>query len=231
MKQMADRQHTSKHYEQQLRMLKDKLLLMSHQAEQMISDSIRALMERRPSLAEEVISRDDTLDQLEVEIDTLCYEILALEQPVARDLRFIATALKIVRDIERIGDTAVNIAERAHELIQEPELRRLIALPIMAEAAQRILKESLDAFVNEDADLAEKVVLSDRAIDDFYEQIFRELLTYMIEDTRNISRAIKLIFIAKHLERVGDHSANIAEMVVFMVRGQDIRHGTRAYRG
>jgi len=228
---MPDRQHTSKHYEQQLRLLKDKLLLMSHQAEQMIADAIRALIERRPSLAEQVITRDDTLDQLEVEIDNLCYEILALEQPVARDLRFIATALKIVRDIERIGDTAVNIAERAHELIQEPELKRLIALPIMAEAAQRILKESLDAFVNEDAALAESVVLSDRAIDDLYEQIFRELLTYMIEDTRNISRALKLIFIAKHLERVGDHSANIAEMVVFMVRGQDIRHGTRADRG
>jgi phosphate transport system protein len=228
---MMDRQHTSKHYDQQLRLLKDKLLLMSHQAEQMIADAIRALVDRRPTLAEEVIHRDDTLDHLEVEIDTLCYEILALEQPVARDLRFIATALKIVRDIERIGDTAVNIAERARELIQEPELKRLIALPLMADAAQRILKESLDAFVNEDAEEAERVIESDRPIDDLYEQIFRELLTYMIEDTRNISRAIKLIFIAKHLERVGDHSANIAEMVVFMVKGQDIRHGTRVDRG
>ncbi|PYS49668.1 MAG: phosphate transport system regulatory protein PhoU [Acidobacteria bacterium] len=223
-------EHTSKHYEQQLRLLKDKLLLMSHQAEQMIADAMRALSERRPSLAEEVISRDDTLDQLEVEIDTLCYQILALEQPVASDLRFIATALKIVRDIERIGDTAVNIAERARELIQEPELKKLIALPIMAEAAQRILKESLDAFVNSDADLAQKVVNEDDTVDDLYEQIFRELLTYMLEDTRNISRALKLIFIAKNLERVGDHSANIGEMVVFMVRGQDIRHGTRVDR-
>lgn len=223
---MAGREHTSKHYEQLLRLLKDKLLLMSHQAEQMISDAMRALAERRPSLAEEVISRDDTLDKLEVEIDTLCYEILALEQPVASDLRFIATALKIVRDIERIGDTAVNIAERARELIQEPELKKLLALPIMGQAAQRILKDSLDAFVNSDADLAERVIKEDKDVDDLYEQIFRELLTYMIEDTRNISRAIKLIFIAKHLERVGDHSSNIAEMVVFMVRGQDIRHGT-----
>src|SRR4051812_34617933 len=228
---MPERLHTSKHYEQQLRLLKDKLLLMGHQAEQMIAEAIRALVERRPTVAEEVISRDDTLDRLELEIDTLCYEILALEQPVARDLRFIATALKIVRDIERIGDTAVNIAERARELIHEPELKRLIAIPLMAESAQRILKQSLDAFVNEDADLAETVITSDHAIDDLYEQIFRELLTYMIEDTRNISRAIKLIFIAKHLERVGDHSANIAEMVVFMVKGQDIRHGTRIDRG
>jgi phosphate transport system protein len=228
---MPEREHTSKHYEQQLRLLKDKLLLMSHQAEQMIADSIRALVDRRPSLAEEVIARDDTIDQLELEIDTLCYQILALEQPVASDLRFIATALKIVRDLERIGDTAVNIAERARELIQEPELKKLVALPIMADAAQRILKESLDAFVNSDAELAEKVVVEDEEVDDMYEQIFRELLTYMMEDTRNISRALKLIFIAKHLERVGDHSANIAEMVVFMVRGQDIRHGTRVDRG
>jgi len=228
---MPERQHTSKHYEQQLRTLKDKLLLMSHSAEQMIADSIRALVDRRPTLADDVIKRDDELDKFELEIDNLCYEILALEQPVARDLRFIATALKIVKDIERIGDIAVNIAERAIELIQEPELKRLVDLPIMAEAAQRILKESLDAFVNSDPDLAEKVIYNDRTVDDLYEQIFRELLTYMLEDTRYISRAIKLIFIAKHLERVGDHSANIAEMVVFLVRGQDIRHGTRLDRG
>ena len=228
---MADREHTSKHYELQLRNLKDKLLLMSHHAEQMIADSIRSLVERRPTLAEEVIERDDSLDKLEIEIDNLCYQILALEQPVARDLRFIATALKIVKDIERIGDIGVNIAERALELIQEPELKRLIDLRLMAEASQRILKESLDAFVNSDAELAEKVVADDQLIDDLYEQIFRELLTYMMEDTRNTSRALKLIFIAKHLERVGDHSSNIAEMVVFLVKGQDIRHGTRLDRG
>ena len=228
---MPDREHTSKHYENQLRELKDKLLLMSHKAEQMISDSIRSLVDRRPSLAQEIIRRDDEIDKLEIEVDELCYEILALEQPVARDLRFIATAMKIVKDIERIGDIAVNICERAMELIQEPELKRLVDLPIMAEAAQKILKESLDAFVNSDADLTERVIFNDNVLDDLYEQIFRELLTYMLEDPRSISRAIKLIFIAKALERVGDHSANIAEMVVFLVKGQDIRHGTRLDRG
>ena len=228
---MSEREHTSKQFEQQLRALKDKLLLMSHHAEKMIADSIRALVERRPSLAEDVIKSDDTMDQLELVIDNMCYEILALEQPVARDLRFIATALKIVRDTERIGDIAVNIAERATELIQEPEMKRLIDLPIMAEASQRILKDSLDAFVNSDVELAEKVIRDDQFIDDCYEQIFRELLTYMMEDTKYISRALKVIFIAKHLERVGDHSSNIAEMVVFLVRGQDIRHGTRLDRG
>ena len=126
---MAGREHTSKHYEQQLRVLKEKLLVMSHQAEQMIAEAIRALVERRPSVAEEVIKSDDDLDRLEMEIDNLCFEILALEQPVASDLRFLATALKIVKDIERIGDTAVNIAERAIELIQEPELKPLSTFP------------------------------------------------------------------------------------------------------
>ena len=228
---MSEREHTSKQFEQQLRTLKDKLLLMGHHAEKMITDSIQVLVERRPSLADDVIKSDDELDQLELGIDNLCYQILALEQPVARDLRFIATALKIVRDIERIGDIAVNIAERGAELIQEPELKRLIDLPIMAEASQRILKESLDSFVNSDAELAEKVIRDDRFIDDCYEHMFRELLTYMMEDTKTISRALKVIFIAKHLERVGDHSSNIAEMVIFLVRGQDIRHGTRLDRG
>jgi phosphate transport system protein len=228
---MTEREHTSKSFEQQLRTLKDRLLLMGHHAEKMIADAMHALVERRPSLAEEVIKSDDTLDQLELEIDNLCYEILALEHPVARDLRFVATALKIVRDIERIGDIAVNIAERSRELIQEPVLKRLIDFPIMADAAQRILKDSLDAFVNSDAELAENVIRNDRLIDDLNERMFRELLTYMMEDTRYISRAMKLIFIAKHLERVGDHSANIAEMVIFLVRGQDIRHGARVDRG
>jgi phosphate transport system protein len=134
---MPAREHTSKHYEQQLRILKEKLLLMCHQAEQMIADAIRALVERRPSLAQSVIKSDDDLDRLEIEIDDLCFAILALEQPVASDLRFLATALKIVRDLERIGDTAVNVAERANELIQEPELKPLIDVPLMAEAAQR----------------------------------------------------------------------------------------------
>ena len=221
---MPDRQHTSKHYEHQLRELKDKLLVMSHHAEQMISDSIRSFVDRSPSLAEEVIARDDEMDRLEVEIDNLCYQILALEQPVASDLRFVGMSLKIVKDLERIGDIAVNIGERVRELIQQPELKRLIDLPIMADATQKLLKQSLDAFVNADAELAETIILNDKTIDGLYEQIFRELLTYMLEDHRSISRAIKLIFIAKHLERVADHAANIAEMVVFLVRGQDIRH-------
>src|SRR3989442_3331514 len=227
---MRDQQHTRTYYERQLRELKDRLLIMSSQAESMISDSIRSFVDRRPTLAAEVIERDDEMDRLEIEIDSLVYEILTLEQPVACDLRFIATTLKIVKDLERIGDIAVNIAERVLELIQEPQLGRLIDLPIMADAAQKILKESLDAFVNSDVELAEKIIVNDKIVDDMYEQIFRKTLIYMLEDPRSISRALKLIFIAKHLERVADHSANIAEMVVFLVSGEDIRHGTHLDR-
>jgi phosphate transport system protein len=222
---MPDREHTNKHYEGQLRSLKEKLLLIGHKAESSIADATRALIERKSSLAQRVIDEDDQLDQLELEIDDICLEILAREQPVASDLRFIATAMKIVGDIERIGDNGVNIARRALEILDEPELKPIIDVPVAAAAAQRILKESLDAFVNGDAELAKRVIEGDRYIDDVCEQMLRELLTYMFEDPTTISRALRLIFVARNLERVGDHAANIAEMVIFLVDGQDIRHG------
>jgi len=222
---MPDREHTNKHYEGQLRSLKEKLLLIGHKAETSIADATRALIERKSSLAQRVIDEDDQLDQLELEIDDICLEILAREQPVASDLRFIATAMKIVGDIERIGDNGVNIARRALEILDEPELKPIIDVPVAAAAAQRILKESLDAFVNGDAELAKRVIEGDRYIDDVCEQMLRELLTYMFEDPTTISRALRLIFVARNLERVGDHAANIAEMVIFLVDGQDIRHG------
>ena len=222
---MPNREHTNKHYEGQLRSLKEKLLLIGHKAETSIADATRALIERKPSLAQRVIDEDDQLDQLELEIDDICLEILALEQPVASDLRFITTAMKIVGDIERIGDNGVNIARRALEILDEPELKPIIDVPVAAASAQRILKESLDAFVNGDAELAKRVIEGDRYIDDVCEQMLRELLTYMFEDPSTITRALRLIFVARNLERVGDHAANIAEMVIFLVDGQDIRHG------
>src|SRR5262245_59018958 len=221
---MPEREHLSKQYEHRLRYLKDRLLLMGFEAERMIADTIRALVGRRPSLAVEVINRDDKLDKFEVEIDDLCYEILALEKPVACDLRFVATALKIVKDIERVGDIAVNIAERAIELTEESELKHLLTLPSMAEDAQNILKRSLDCFVNLDVHLAYAVIQSDRVIDATFQRILQGALRCMLEDPLQTSRWLKLIFIAKNLERVGDHSKNIAEMVIFMVRGQDVRH-------
>jgi phosphate transport system protein len=176
-------------------------------------------------LAERVILEDDDLDRMEIEIDDLCFEILAREQPVARDLRFIATVIKIVKDIERIADNGVNIARRALEMMNEPELKPIIDVPVMADAALRALKESLDAFVNEDTEAAKRVIESDGYIDDVCEQMLRELLTYMLEDPSTISRALRLIFVARNLERVGDHAANIAEMVIFLVLGEDVRHG------
>src|SRR5437763_2237241 len=221
---MQEREHTSKQYEQQLRSLKEKLLLIGHRAETAIADATRALVERRPSLAQRVVDEDDQVDQLEVEIHEICFEILAREQPVASDLRFITTAMKIVGDIERIGDNGVNIARRALEIMHEPELKPIIDVPVAAAAAQRILKESLDAFVNSDAQLAKRVIEGDRYIDDVCEQMLRELLTYMFEDPSTITRALRLIFVARNLERVGDHAANIAEMVIFLVEGHDVRH-------
>jgi len=225
---MPERQHTSKQYEQQLRTLKEKLLLIGHKAEQAIADATKALVERRPSLAQQVVDADDEIDNLELEIDEICLEILAREQPVASDLRFITTAMKIVGDIERIGDNGVNIARRCLEIAHEPELKPVIDVPVAARAAQRILKESLDAFVNGDAELAKRVIEGDRYIDDVCEQMLRELLTYMFEDPSNVSRALRLIFVARNLERVGDHAANIAEMVIFLVEGHDVRHGQKA---
>jgi phosphate transport system protein len=223
---LSRREHTSQHYEQQLRRLKDRLLVMSDKVEKAVQDSMRALVERRPSLASEVIDRDDEIDRMEIEVDDLCLQTLALEQPVASDLRFLAAVLKIVRDLERIGDIGVNTSERVLELLAEPELKPLVDLPIMARNAHQSLRLSLDAFVNGDASLAERVIQDDVQLDYMYEQIFRELLTYMLEDTHTTSRCLKYIFIAKGLERVGDHAVNIAEMVVFLVRGKDIGHGT-----
>ena len=228
---MSRRKHTSQHYEQQLRKLKDRLLVMGDKVETALQDAMRSLVDRRPSLANQVIERDDEIDRMEIEIDDLCLETLALEQPVASDLRFLAAVLKIVRDLERIGDIGENISARVVELLAEPELKPLIDLPIMGRNAQESLRRSLDAFVNGDAELAERVIDADVQLDYMYEQIFRELLTYMLEDPQTTSRCLKLIFIAKGLERVGDHAVNIAEMVVFLVRGKDIRHGTSADSG
>lgn len=228
---MQEREHTSKHYENELRLLKEKLLLIGHKVEVSIAEATRALVERRPSLAQRVVDEDDEVDRLEVEIDNLCFEILAREQPVASDLRFITTAMKIVGDIERIGDNGVNIARRALEIFHEPELKPIIDIPVAARAAQRILKESLDAFVNGDAELAKQVIARDRYIDDVCEQMLRVLLTYMFEDASAVSRALRLMFVARNLERIGDHAANIAEMVIFLVEGRDIRHGKAAAAG
>ena len=227
---MQERKHTSKQYEQQLELLKQKLMLIGHKAETAIADATRALVERKPSLAQRVVDADDQIDALELEIDDVCFEILAREQPVASDLRFITTAMKIVGDIERIGDIGVNIARRTLEITKEPELKTIIDLPVAMSAAQGILKQSLDAFVSNDSQLAKQVIERDKHLDAVCEQLLRDLLTYMSDNPTSISRALRLSFVARNLGRVGDHAANIAEMVIFLVDAQDIRHGqlTRA---
>jgi len=190
----------------------------------MINDSLKALVERDSALADRVIAFDHEINRLEMEIDERCLEVLALRQPAARDLRFITLALKIVTDLERIGDQCRNIGKRAKELNEEPPLKPYIDLPRMALHAGTMVKEALDAFVRGDAELALKVCRDDNFVDDLNEQIQRELLTYMIEDTGAISRAMKINHISKCLERIADHATNVAEMVIFMVKGKDIRH-------
>ena len=214
----------ARHFHEELEALKQTLLAMGGLVEDQIRRVMTALLERDGELAQEVIDRDRQVNAYDVEIDEKCVELLALHQPAAGDLRFITTAMKIVTDLERIGDQAVNIAQRALELNEEPQLKPYIDLPRMAELSQRMVKESLDAFVARDTELARRVCAEDAEVDALKEQIFRELLTFMMGDARTIPRAIRLILISRFLERVADHATNIAEMVIYMVDSKMVRH-------
>ncbi|MCX7991396.1 MAG: phosphate signaling complex protein PhoU [Proteobacteria bacterium] len=216
--------HIYKSFDKELKELKEKLLFEGGLVEKAIGNAIKALLERDSRLAEKVIQDDDIINSREVEIDELCLKLLALRQPAARDLRFITTAIKINYDLERIGDMSVNMCERVLELNEEPQLKPYIDLPKMATTVQMMLKDSLDAFVKEDVELAWKVTKDDETVDVLHDQIFRELLTYMMQDPKTISRATRLLFISKYLERMADHSVNIAELVIFMVEGKIVRH-------
>jgi phosphate transport system protein len=219
------RQHTDKDYEGELRAIRENVLLMGAKVEEMIAASVKALVERDTLLARRMIDYDKQINRLEIELDEQCLRVLARRQPVASDLRAITTALKIVTDMERIGDLGVNICERVIELNDEPPLKtKVVDIPKMAEAVLGMLREALDAFVAGDVERAQRVLEQDSIVDAYYHQSFRELLTYMMEDPRNIYRATRLQSVAKYLERVGDHATNLAEMVVFMVKGKDIRH-------
>ena len=219
-----EREHYSKKFEAELTDIRTHLLEMGGKVEVMIADAMRSLVERDSVLARQVIAFDHQINHLEVEIDERCLEVLARRQPAGRDLRFITLALKIVTDLERIGDQCRNIGKRAIELNEEPPLKPYIDLPRMATWTGNMVQEALDAFVKGDAELAVKVCQNDQFVDDLNEQIQRELLTFMTEDPRTITRAIKVIYISKCLERIADHATNIAEMVIFMVKGKDIRH-------
>lgn len=216
--------HIYKAFDAELKELKESILYEGGLVENSIRGAIKALLERNSEIAQEVIKNDDIINAKEVEIDEFCLKLLALRQPAAKDLRFITTAIKINYDLERIGDMAVNICERVLELNQEPQLKPYIDLPRMSETVEMMVKESLDAFVREDVELALKVTKDDEIVDQLLDQIFRELLTYMIENPKTISRATRILFIAKYLERMADHAVNIAELVIFMVEGKIIRH-------
>ena len=217
-------EHTDKRYEEELKKLREEILYMGGLVEDQIQKAVKSLVERDSELAEIIVERDREVNRLDIDIDDLCIRLLALHQPAGRDLRFITTGLKITKDLERIGDMAVNFSERTLELNQEPQLKPYIDIPRMATIAQRMIRESLDAFVREDTDLALKVCKDDQEVDDLNSQIFRETISFMIADPQTINRAMKISSVSKYLERIADHATNIAEMVIFMVKGKSIRH-------
>jgi phosphate transport system protein len=221
---MEERRHTSTHYERELQDVKKGLIYVGALTEKAIRSAMESLLERNSDLARKVIADDDQIDTIDTELEDKCIRLLALRQPAARDLRFITTAIKINGHLERIGDMAVNIAQKAIILNEEPQLKPYIDLPRMADITREMIKESLDALVNEDTVLADKVRQAEHTVDSLNDQIFRELLTFMLEDPRTIHRALLIMQISKNLERIADHAKGIADMVIYMVTGESVRH-------
>lgn len=217
-----ERQH--RHFEEKLDELSERLLRMGGLVEESIGRSVRALVDRDSELARQVIDEDGEVDRIELEIDALCMEILALQQPFARDLRFITTAMKITTDLERMGDLAVNVSERTLELNEEAQLKPFIDIPLMARRAEQMVHDALDAFVRRDADAARGVILLDDDLDRRMELVFREVVSFMVEDPQCIARALRLTSVARYFERIGDHATNLCEQVVYMVEGRVIKH-------
>ena len=213
-----------RHFDEELRELKKKILEMDSLVEAAIDYSLKALADRKEELILEVIKKEEGINKIHLEIDEICLRLLALRQPMAADLRFIAAALKINSELERMGDQSINITDATSELLKEPPLKHLIDIPKMSSLSRQMTKDALDAFINRDVELAKDVISRDDEVDDLKNQIFRELLTYMMSDPKAIKRALELILVSRHLERIGDHATNIAEDVVFMVLGEDIRH-------
>jgi len=211
-------------FDEELKLLKEKLLDMASRAEEQIGLAVRGLKDRKQEMVCEVLEKEEAINRLDIEIDDMAMRLLALRQPMATDLRFITSAMKIGSDLERIGDLAVNIAERTLELLKFPQLKPLIDIPRMAEMAQEMVRDALNAFVNGDADLAKNVCQRDDHVDQLNNQIFRELLTFMMADATTIPRAVDLILVGRHLERIADHATNIGEDVIYMVRGKTIKH-------
>jgi phosphate transport system protein len=213
-----------KHYREELGSLRETVLRMGGLVEQMTHRAIQALVERKIEMLPEVTAMETQVNQLHIDIDEICLEMIALRQPTAADLRFITAAMKINTDMERIGDQAINITERAEFLLTVPPVKPLVDIPRMAEIAKEMLRDALDAFVNGNDELAYNTIQKDDLVDHLKDQVFRELLTYMMADPTTIPRALDLILVSRHLERIADHATNICEDVIFMVKGKDVRH-------
>jgi phosphate transport system protein len=221
---MTNDERAKRHFAEELDDLKHRLLTMGGLAEQQVRLSIRGLIERDAALMADVIEGDGAINRFHLEIDDRCFKLLALHQPMAGDLRTIVAAVKINSDLERVGDLAVNIAEAAQRYITHPPVKPLVDIPRMAELAQSMLRDALDAFVARDIATAQSVLDRDDMLDELKNQVFRELLTYMLGDPHTLEPGINLILISRHLERVGDHATNVAEDVIFIVAARDVRH-------
>lgn len=213
-----------RHFDEELQSLNEKLLRMARLVEESVALAVKSLKDRKEQCAQEVFKREGPINLLDVDVDEQCMKLLALRQPMASDLRFITAGMKIGSELERMGDLAVNIAEVTLDLLKVPPLKPLIDIPRMAGVALGMVKDSLNAFVNRDEKLAREVCLRDDEVDSLNDQIFRELLTYMMEDPETINRAVGLILVGRHLERIADHATNIGEDVIFMVAGTTIKH-------
>ena len=215
---------TKTHFQKELEELKENLLKMAAMVEEAIRDSVQSLVKRDSDLAQKTFEWEDRINKMEITIEDMCLKLLALRQPMASDLRIITATMKIITDLERMGDQAVNIAERAISLNQEPQLKPYIDIPRMTEITQSMVKDVLDAFVTRNSKLARSVCERDDLVDGLNDQVFRELLTYMISDPRTITRAAHLMIVCRCLERIADHATNIAEDVIFMVDALVIKH-------
>jgi len=220
----SGKRHTDREYEAELATVRDQILHMAAHVESMIANATRALLQQDLELAQQTIGDDHKVNRLEVETDDLCLRILARRQPVASDLRFVTIALKMVTDIERIGDLAVDICERTLALRTKPPLAAFTVIERMAELSESMIRDAIDAFVNADPALAREVVERDQQVDDLYQSLCSEVVDVMRSDAKKVKRGIHVLSIAKFLERIGDHGTNLAEQVIFMIKGKDIRH-------
>ncbi len=222
--QTSPKRHTDREYEAELQQVRERLLVMGGRVEEMIGNAVRAVGERDAGLARATIDLDHKVNRAEMEVDELCLRILARRQPMASDLRFLTLALKMVTDLERIGDLAVNICERAIDLRSETRLEGLDTLERMAAVVQGMVRDAIDAFVHNDAERAQQVIDRDDEVDELYHVYFRDVLAVMVVGADNVERGIHVQSVAKWLERIGDHATNLAEIVIFMVKGKDVRH-------